>query len=346
MSSLATGSTTLRRARADTVHWIQRGVTPFIKSSPGMGKSAMVRSIANEYNLQLLDVRLSTCAPEDLNGLPMLVDGVARFVPFANFPLESTPLPEGKNGWLLFLDEANSAPKSVQAACYKIVLDRQVDLYNLHPQCAIVMAGNHSTDRAIVNSLSTAMQSRLATINVELNFQEFMEDVCYPQNWDSRIIAYLQYMPSKLHIFRPDHQNDTFECPRTWEFVNRCVAGVKELDLDMLRRIGQVITPGVAAEFVQFSKNFDKLPRIEDIVKSPESTPLPAEREAQFATTIYLQEQTTAKNFAQTAAYANRLHTELRVLFFRGLIRRKPALRNEAPFRQAVMDLRGQLYDS
>lgn len=38
------------------------------------------------------------------------------FMPFNIFPLENTPLPKGKNGWLLFLDEFNSAPKDVQAA--------------------------------------------------------------------------------------------------------------------------------------------------------------------------------------------------------------------------------------
>ena len=94
------------------------GLVPYVQSSPGMGKSSIMRAIASELNLQLIDHRLSTSAPEDLSGLPRFdEDGKARFSPFADlFPTEDTPLPPGKEGWMLFLDEFNSASKSVQAA--------------------------------------------------------------------------------------------------------------------------------------------------------------------------------------------------------------------------------------
>ena len=50
-------------------------------------------------------------------GLPHFTkDGKAEFMPFNIFPLENTPLPKDKDGWLLFLDEFNSATKMVQAA--------------------------------------------------------------------------------------------------------------------------------------------------------------------------------------------------------------------------------------
>ena len=40
----------------------------------------------------------------------------AAFAPFEMFPTKDTPLPQGKNGWVLLLDEMNSAAKAVQAA--------------------------------------------------------------------------------------------------------------------------------------------------------------------------------------------------------------------------------------
>ena len=58
------------------------------------------------------------------NGLPKFEDNKATFVPFDIFPLSDWKLPEGKEGWLLFLDEFNSASKAVQAASYKLILDR------------------------------------------------------------------------------------------------------------------------------------------------------------------------------------------------------------------------------
>lgn len=42
-------------------------LVPFIQSSPGIGKSSIVRQIAKEGNLVLIDHRLSTSDPTDLN---------------------------------------------------------------------------------------------------------------------------------------------------------------------------------------------------------------------------------------------------------------------------------------
>ena len=96
---------TPRQARSHIAQCLDVGLVPFIQSSPGMGKSSIVRSIAEEANLKLIDLRLSTCAPEDLVGLPRFINDRAEFVPFKDlFPLADQPLPEGKNGWLLFLN--------------------------------------------------------------------------------------------------------------------------------------------------------------------------------------------------------------------------------------------------
>ena len=96
---------------------LQAGLVPYVRSSPGMGKSSIVRQIAKEWNLELIDIRLSTCAPEDLTGLPRLTDNSAKFVPFTDlFPIEGMELPEGKDGWFIFLDEFNAGERQIQAA--------------------------------------------------------------------------------------------------------------------------------------------------------------------------------------------------------------------------------------
>ena len=74
----------------------------------------------------------------------------------------------------------------VQAAAYKLVLDRQVGIHNLHPYCAVVAAGNLATDKAIVNSLSTAMQSRVIHLEMQVNFDQWLQNVALKQNYDKR----------------------------------------------------------------------------------------------------------------------------------------------------------------
>jgi MoxR-like ATPase len=309
-----------------------------------MGKSAIVRSIAKEFSLKLIDHRLSTSAPEDLSGLPHFVNGKASFLPFDTFPTEDTPIPPGHQGWLLFLDEFNSASKAVQAAAYKLILDRMVGQKRLHPKCVIVCAGNLSTDRAIVNPISTAMQSRLVHLTMVLDHTEFMEDVAFAQNWDSRIVAYLSYKKDALYDFRPDHDDKTFCGPRTWEFMNKLIKGRSVLQEDAALYAG-TITSGVAVNFITFTEVFERLPKIEQIVKDPENTPLPDESNIRYATIIHLMEHADNDNLDPIATYVGRLTSEFRVLLFRGLMVRKPELKKHPAFRRALVELSRYLHD-
>lgn len=335
---------TPRQTKEFTIACLEGGLVPYIQSSPGMGKSSIVKAIAEEFGLALIDHRLSTSAPEDLSGLPNFVGGKATFSPFDTFPTADRELPKGKNGWLLFLDEFNAAPKSVQAAAYKLVLDREVGQHKLHDLVAIVAAGNLATDRAIVNPLSTAMQSRVVHLEMEINHQQFMEDVAFKYDWDSRIIAFLSYQPSKLHDFRPDHNDKTFCCPRTWEFMNKLIKG-KEVSEKKAPLYAGTITSGTAVEFIQFTKVYASLPKIEAILSDPEGMSIPGEPPVRYAVTTYLIEQTSEKTFEKIAQYINRFTSDFRVLFFRGLMIRKPELRTHPAFRGAMLELSRYLND-
>lgn len=324
---------------------IEAGLVPFVQSSPGVGKSSIVRSVAEDFDLKLIDHRLSTSEPTDMTGLPSFTkDGFARFSPFEElFPLEGTALPKknGKDqqGWLLFFDEANAASKSVQAASYKLVLDKMVGQHRLHSHVAMVMAGNLVTDHAIVNPLSTAMQSRLVHLELQVDFEEWLKDVAIPQNYDSRIIAFLSQFPSKLMDFRPDHSEKTFCCPRTWEFVNRLITtnqnGMvipKELNPDSPILLTGAITSGVALEFVQFTKVYSQMININDILRDPHTCPLPQDLNLKWAVTMHITEKVDDKNFDAVANYADRMSLEFRILFYRTLVIRNKTIRNHPDF--------------
>lgn len=338
---------TPRQTYKFVVNCIQAQLVAFIQSSPGLGKSSIVSKIAKDHRLKLIDHRLSTSDPTDLTGLPWFDDrGFARFAPFADlFPMEDTPLPLDENGeeldgWLLFLDEFNSAPKAVQAAAYKLILDRMIGQHRLHPNVAIVAAGNLSTDRAIVNSLSTAMQSRLIHIEMVENFQEWLEDVAIPEGYDSRIIAFLSQYPSKLMDFRPDHQDRTFCCPRTWEFANRLITHYdsegnpipKEVTDDTTILLTGAITSGVATEFVKFTQVYDRLITVDQIVRDPEGCALPGDMNLKWATVTHMAEKTNNSNFGALSTYANRFDLSFRILFYRIIMIRHPHLRTHPEF--------------
>lgn len=103
--------------RKSVIECIEVGLVPFVRSSPGLGKSSIFRQIAEDFNLEFIDIRLSQAVPEDMMGLPMRGDnGKAHFMPFDMFPTQNDKIPAGKNGWLIALDEFNSGTKAIQAA--------------------------------------------------------------------------------------------------------------------------------------------------------------------------------------------------------------------------------------
>lgn len=46
---------------------LKAGLVTMLSGKPGIGKSDIVHNIANNYNLELVDIRLSQCDPSDLN---------------------------------------------------------------------------------------------------------------------------------------------------------------------------------------------------------------------------------------------------------------------------------------
>ncbi len=166
----------------------------------------MVAQIAKEFNLELLDERASTYTPEDVAGLVNFNENKtkAKFVPLENFPLEDTPLPKGKKGWILFLDEFSAAHREVQASLYKLILDRKVGSKNLHPMVSIVCAGNRKSDKAVANNIGTAMQSRLVWLELHSDLKGWL-NYAYDHNFDHKVTSYINYQPDILNNFNPDH---------------------------------------------------------------------------------------------------------------------------------------------
>lgn len=318
------------RARAMLVRCLLAGLVPIVTSSPAIGKSEITQGIADEYRLKVLDLRLSQCDITDLNGLPRFTaDGRAEYAPFTSFPLEGDDLPDhpdgGKyEGWLLFFDEMTSAHKQLQAAAYKIVLERMIGHRKLHPQVAIACAGNLETDRAVVHGMSTALQSRLIHIEMRVDHKEWMA-WAIQNGVDSRILGFLEFKPDYLHKFDPDHQDKTFASPRTWWFANKLVKG-EEITNDDAPLLAGTISSGVAQEFVQFAQIYADLPKMSEILKDPAKAPVPTEPSTKYAMATVIADNFTDKTADDLAVYIARYPVEFRVVMLRMVHGRQPQL--------------------
>lgn len=302
-------------------------LVPLIAGSPGIGKSGIVKSIADNYNLQVIDLRLSQCDPTDLGGFPTIVGEKADYMPMKHFPIKGDPLPKGKNGWLLFLDEITSAPPAIQAASYKLVLDRMVGSHELHDNVAIVCAGNLESDNAVVQPMSTALQSRLVHMELVVDPKQWVEWAS-SNKLDHRIIDYINFKPGNLYTFKPDHTDNTYACPRTWEFASRVLKNV-DIEMDIaLPMLAGTISEGVAREFLGFCRIYSNLPRLSDILANPISIPVPVEPAVRYALTGSLAHNTNHSNVANVMQFVTRMPVEFQVIFLREVLRQDHTLKS------------------
>ena len=323
--------------------FIRAKLVPLLAGSPGCGKSQIIYGIAKEHNLKVIDLRLSQCDPTDLAGFPTVEGNKADYVPMKHFPVVGDPIPAGFNGWLLFLDEITSAPPSIQAAAYKLILDRQVGSHHLHERVAIVSAGNLETDNAIVQPMSTALQSRLVHMELVVDSNEWV-DWATSNGIDHRITDYVKFKPGQLYTFTPDHTDKTYACPRTWEFANRVLKATADGSPERLPMLAGTLSEGVAREFTTFCKIYADLPKPAQIVATPEAIKVPQEPSILFALTGSLAHNATKENFGQMMKFIERLPVEFQVVTMRETIRRNKTMMAHASVQKWVADSAANLF--
>ncbi len=306
---------------------LKAGLTPMVSSSPGMGKSDIIRTIATKFKLKVIDFRVSQCEPVDMQGYPGVLDGRMTFHIPEYFPIEGDKIPDGYDGWLLFLDEFNSGNKQTEAAAYKLILDREVYKYKLHSRCLIAAAGNLTTDRAIVNTQSTATTSRLTHYRMRVDHKVWV-DWANAHGVDHRIISLIKFKPELLHRFDTSTNELTFPCPRTWEFASKVIIKKATIDHITKTRLAGTIGEGAAVELATYSEIYQNLPTIEQILSNPKSGwKLPKEPSELYAVTTMLAHNSTPDNINKLIIAINRLPTDFQVITFKDIYKRTPVLK-------------------
>jgi hypothetical protein len=229
---------------------------------PGVGKSQIIAQIAGRHDVPLIDVRLSQMEPTDLRGIPFRSgDRVEWSVP-ALLPDAARHGPRG----ILFLDEITSAPPTVTAAAYQLILDRRLGEYRVPEGWVIFAAGNRYGDRGVTYVMSAPLANRFTHYEIEPELDDWVE-WAHAASIDPRVIAFLRFRPDLLFDFDLARNPVAFPSPRSWEYAHRALVkfdGSPELLLDALQAC---IGPAAGVEFKAFLDNMHELPDIDAITR-------------------------------------------------------------------------------
>ncbi len=244
---------------------------------PGVGKSQMVAQVADRHNVQLIDIRLSQMEPSDLRGIPFRNGEEVEWAIPAMLPSLKR---HGEDG-ILFIDEITSAPPSVSAAAYQLILDRKLGEYEVPKGWAIIAAGNRQGDRGVTYSMPAPLANRFSHYEVDINLDDWVA-WAYANSIDERIIAFLRFRQDLLFDFDPSHNPVAFPSPRSWEFAHRALYKFSDHPDLLLGALQACVGNAAGVELRAFIESLDQMPDLDAIING-DDVPAPTEIDLQYA---------------------------------------------------------------
>lgn len=244
---------------------------------PGVGKSQMIAQIGERHGVPVIDIRLSQMEPSDLRGIPF------RSGDFVEWSVPAI-LPDGERHGergILFLDEITSAPPSVSAAAYQLILDRRLGEYRVPDGWAIFAAGNRQGDRGVTYTMPAPLANRFSHFELETHLDDWVA-WAYANGIDERLIAFLRFRPELLFDFDPEHNPVAFPSPRSWEFAHRALQKFGGQPALLAEALKACVGPAAGIELAAFVDNLDKLPDVDAVLRG-EPVPMPQETDLQYA---------------------------------------------------------------
>jgi MoxR-like ATPase len=237
----------------------------------------MVSQVASRHGAPVIDVRLSQMEPSDLRGIPFRVEDRVEWAVPALLP-DATR--HGRAG-ILFLDEITSAPPSISAAAYQLILDRRLGEYQVPSGWAIFAAGNRQGDRGVTYTMPSPLANRFSHFEVETNLDDWVA-WAYRAGIDDRVIGFLRFRPELLFDFDPTHNPVAFPSPRSWEFAHRGLQKFSD-ESDILQGTLQAcVGPAAGVELHAFVNSLDQMPDLDAIVAGDDVS-TPQEIDLQYA---------------------------------------------------------------
>jgi hypothetical protein len=238
----------------------------FLWGPPGIGKSELVEGITADLGGLMIDLRLGQMEPTDIRGIPFYnkEKNVMEYAPPIDLPDAETaaqyPIV------VLFLDEMNSAPASVQSAAYQLILNRRVGKYVLPDNVVMVAAGNRESDKGVTYRMPTPLANRFIHQEMKVDFGSWQE-WAVQHNIHKDVVGYLSFAKQDLYDFDAKSSSRAFATPRSWSFVSQLLSDESVDDDTVTNLIAGTVGEGLAVKFMTHRKVASRMPNPTDILK-------------------------------------------------------------------------------
>jgi len=190
-----------------------------IVGHPGVGKSAIVREAAARENFLFIDTRLAFKENIDLGGYPVPDHENRRMVYYRPRFIPPEKIPDGYDGIVWFLDEANRAHPTVIQTLFQIITEHTCGEHPLPEKTFIMLAGNlgEGDDTTITNFDDSALDGRLSILQLRPTAHEWLKWAAQNEIHPS-VIKYIKLFPDRLWDEKNINPN-----PRGWHQVSLAI---------------------------------------------------------------------------------------------------------------------------
>ncbi len=253
----------LKEARTALEHCFENKQVPCMIGEAGIGKTHLMRQIAEDKKWDSVFMYLAHLEREDIGGIPYPSgNGNMSYEFLCEKSIKAVI--DNKRPTLICLDEWNRGEKSVMNAAFTLMEDRRFGSYKLPDSVYIVSAMNPSEANYMVNEAEKdpAFRRRLVMLAVQSNPGAFLEHARGRGNFHALVVEYIESQPQALMDAGARDAGKVYSNPAAWEKISD---GLKVLDAqhaDMLKveRMmniwgSGIIGMGSMAQFVDYLKD-------------------------------------------------------------------------------------------
>lgn len=252
---------------------LSTGEVPLVVGESGIGKTALAKKLAKENNWSLIVIDGNLLKEGEIGGLPTIEsyiginsDGIEIEKKMTVYAVHNKlkeideEISKG-NTVLLFIDEINRCEHTVQQELMNLILNREINGYNLHEDVKILAAMNPSSkygsdfDYQVVD-MDAAQENRFVWLNMESDYVQWLKwaiDVGIEQ----KVIEFISTFPEYLN---KTNEDDVRATPRSYERISKSYKIYKENTDSIPRVVFLNVIKGnvgkvIAEEFISFAES-------------------------------------------------------------------------------------------
>ncbi len=203
----------------------------FMIGAPGIGKTAIMKQIAEELGVGLVSYSMTHHTRQSALGLPIIkkktYDGVeydisrysmSEIIASTYDMMEDTGIREG----ILFLDEINCVSETLAPSMLQFLQYKVFGQHKLPDGWIVVTAGNPPEYNKSVREYDIVTLDRLKVINVEPNFDVWKE---YALNYNvhGSILSFLEIKKEFFYIVETTAEGKNYVTARGWEDLSKMI---------------------------------------------------------------------------------------------------------------------------